>query len=308
MKIPFILPLQKYGPATLTALSLAMLPLSTQAKDKDDDDPHKKKKGAEHPMEKKHDDDHGAKMHDSHESKKEKELGGGGVVHKKDGSGADPRGKKGDDAVVHKDGPPMKKGDDVPHHKDMPEHKKGDDVVIHHKDMPDHRKGDDVVVHHDGPPGKRGDDVIVHKKGGPVVVHDGPDRVVHHERVVRDGVVIHNHHHHRGWALREVDGWHGHGWYYAPVGVRYVEQSPDVVYYSARTEVPQEYVDAPAEQDTVEALVQRALTDRGYYEGAVDGDLGPLSRRAISRYKGEHGIKPDNGEITDELLTALNID
>jgi len=298
MKTLFFLPFRKYGTAAFAALSLAALPLGTQAKDKDDDD-HKKK--SDH-AEKKHD-DHKAEEHhkespremhkDAPDHKKADE------VHHKDM----PDHKKGDDVVVHhKDVPEHKKGDDVVvHHKDVPEHKKGDDVVIHHKDMPDHRKGDDVVVHHK-------DDVVVHKKGGPVVVHDGPDHVVHHERVVRDGVVIHNHHHHRGWALREVDGWRGHGWYYAPLGVRYVEQSPDVVYYTSRTEVPEEYVAAPAEQDTVEALVQKALLDRGYYQGAVDGDLGPLSRRAISRYKGEHGIKPDNGEITDELLTALNID
>jgi hypothetical protein len=288
MKIPFILPLQKYGPATLAALSLAALPLSSHAKDKDDDDHHTAKK-------------HDGKMEDHHKDVPgHKDLpGGGGVVHKKDGPGVDTRGKK---------------GDDVPHHKDMPDHKKGDDVVVHHKDMPEHRKGDDVVVHHKDVPGHKDDvvvhhkdDVVVHRKGGPVVVHDGPNRVVH-DRVMRDGVVIHNHHHHRGWALREVDGWRGHGWYYAPLGVRYVEQSPDVVYYTTRTEVPQEYVDAPAEQDTVEALVQKALLDRGYYEGAVDGDLGPMSRRAISRYKADHIIKPDNAEITDELLTALNID
>ena len=305
MKIPFILPLQKYGPAAFAILSLAALPLSTQAKDKDDDDKHKKK-GAEHAMDKKHDDDHSAK---NHEGGKKDLPGGGGVVHKKDGSGADPRGKKDDDVPHHKDMPEHKKGDDIPHHKDMPDHKKGDDVVVHHKDMPDHKKGDDVVIHHkDMPDHRKGDDVVVHKKGGPVVVHDGPDHVVHHERVMRDGVVIHNHHHHRGWVLHESDGWRGHGWYYGPPGVRFVEQSPDVVYYTARTEVPQEYVEAPAEQDTVEALVQKALLDRGYYEGAVDGDLGPMSRRAISRYKGEHGIKPDNGDITDDLLTALNID
>ena len=62
----------------------------------------------------------------------------------------------------------------------------------------------------------------------------------------------------------------------------------------------------PAATSSLEASVQRALRKRGYYSGAVDGDIGPRSRAAIREYQAEHGLEP-NGRIDDPLLRSLGI-
>ncbi len=51
--------------------------------------------------------------------------------------------------------------------------------------------------------------------------------------------------------------------------------------------------------------LQKKLREKGYYQGAIDGDLGKETRRAIVRYQKENNLPPD-GYATEELLNILN--
>jgi hypothetical protein len=59
-------------------------------------------------------------------------------------------------------------------------------------------------------------------------------------------------------------------------------------------------------QPSVELDVQRALRQRGYYQGALDGDIGPQSRAAIRSFQADSGL-PANGVIDSSLLQALGL-
>jgi hypothetical protein len=54
------------------------------------------------------------------------------------------------------------------------------------------------------------------------------------------------------------------------------------------------------------ADVQMALARRGYYGGAIDGMLGPMSRAAIWRYQESHGLRA-TGAIDEPLVRALRL-
>jgi len=58
--------------------------------------------------------------------------------------------------------------------------------------------------------------------------------------------------------------------------------------------------------NSMETSVQLALTRSGYYNGPIDGDIGPMSRRAISNYQADRGFRitgyPDN-----QLLISLGL-
>lgn len=52
--------------------------------------------------------------------------------------------------------------------------------------------------------------------------------------------------------------------------------------------------------------VQRELRSRGYYRGAIDGDIGPQSRAAIRAYQADRGLSA-TGRIDSRLLRSLGI-
>jgi hypothetical protein len=52
--------------------------------------------------------------------------------------------------------------------------------------------------------------------------------------------------------------------------------------------------------------VQSALAERGYYHGAIDGDIGSGSRQAIRAFQATQGL-PVTGMIDPKLLKALGI-
>ena len=52
--------------------------------------------------------------------------------------------------------------------------------------------------------------------------------------------------------------------------------------------------------------VQRALADIGYYNGDIDGEIGPGSQHAIANYQRDNGMRP-TGLINDRLLESLGI-
>ncbi len=78
----------------------------------------------------------------------------------------------------------------------------------------------------------------------------------------------------------------------------YVEPAPRTSYYERRTEV---YPTRSLGSD-----VQSALRRRGYYNGPIDGDLGPGSRAAIRDFQFARGLTP-TGRVDSTLLRALGI-
>lgn len=61
-----------------------------------------------------------------------------------------------------------------------------------------------------------------------------------------------------------------------------------------------------ARSDSMEASVQRALARNGYYRGPIDGNIGPMSRRAIASYQNDHGLRV-TGYPDGNLLNALGL-
>jgi hypothetical protein len=52
--------------------------------------------------------------------------------------------------------------------------------------------------------------------------------------------------------------------------------------------------------------VQSDLAQLGYYNGDVDGIIGPLTRQAIANYQADHGL-PVTGGIDQTLLASLGL-
>jgi hypothetical protein len=107
-------------------------------------------------------------------------------------------------------------------------------------------------------------------------------------------------------------GYAGRGYYYGPPGAPYYYQSPGVRYYATRNVVPREYLSSSygsgysENYGDTDAAVQSALARRGYYHGAIDGDIGPMSSRAIARFQADHGL-PVTGRVTSSLLRSLGL-
>ena len=96
--------------------------------------------------------------------------------------------------------------------------------------------------------------------------------------------------HDRGW-------WHSHynrvvfaygGWYYWNSGWWYPAWGYAPNSYYAYDGPIYAYNSLPPDQ--VVANVQAALQEQGYYQGEVDGLLGPLTREAIAGYQRDHGL------------------
>lgn len=131
---------------------------------------------------------------------------------------------------------------------------------------------------------------------------------VHHDDHDRDhDRVVYTSRPRSTFTLSLGDGYRGRGYYYGPANSSYYYERPDVTYYATREAAPREYY-TPSYRSTgsTGAAVQSALARRGYYGGAVDGDIGPQSRRAIARFQAEHDQRP-TGEITPGLLRALGL-
>lgn len=101
-------------------------------------------------------------------------------------------------------------------------------------------------------------------------------------------------------------GYAGRGYYYGPAGVPYYYNAPGVRYYATRSVVPSEYMGYSTGYGNADAAVQSALARRGYYYGPIDGDIGPMSSRAIARYQADHGLAV-TGSITSRLLRSLGL-
>src|SRR5436190_22557585 len=106
-----------------------------------------------------------------------------------------------------------------------------------------------------------------------------------------------NHHYNRvvfvygGWYYWNA-GWWYPAWGYAP-NAYYAYDGPIYGYNSLPP-------------DQVIANVQAALQEQGYYQGGVDGLLGPLTREAIAGYQRDHGLY-ETAAIDQPTLESLGM-
>jgi hypothetical protein len=110
------------------------------------------------------------------------------------------------------------------------------------------------------------------------------------------------HHHHRfsfGFFPYWYPGWGYYDWgypYYADYGYDYPDYYyPDNGYYSGQN---------GSSGASIEVLVQSALARRGYYEGQVDGVIGPGTRSAIREFQRDNGLQV-TGRIDSQTVQAL---
>ena len=83
----------------------------------------------------------------------------------------------------------------------------------------------------------------------------------------------------------------GGGWYYWNAGFWFPAWGYDPVHVYYPYDGPiYGYNGLPPDQ--VVANVQETLQSQGYYDGEVDGLLGPLTRAALAKYQSEHDLEP----------------
>ena len=98
----------------------------------------------------------------------------------------------------------------------------------------------------------------------------------------------------------------GGGYYYFNSGYWYPAwgYEPSAAYYPYDGPI---YVGHQAEPpDRVIADVQAELQEMGYYQGEVDGLLGPLTRQALRDYQADHGLMVTEA-IDEPTLDALQL-
>ena len=60
------------------------------------------------------------------------------------------------------------------------------------------------------------------------------------------------------------------------------------------------------QSQSVESAVQTVLAKQGYYQGAIDGTLGPATSRAIRNYQRDHRLTP-TGTINPVLVASMGL-
>lgn len=95
-----------------------------------------------------------------------------------------------------------------------------------------------------------------------------------------------------GWYYWDNSYWYP-AWGYGPSSV-YVYDGP--IYASSPQEDPGQVV----------ANVQSALQQQGYYQGDIDGVLGPQTRAALAEYQSAQGLEP-TGAVDEPTLETLGM-
>ncbi len=62
---------------------------------------------------------------------------------------------------------------------------------------------------------------------------------------------------------------------------------------TASSTAPQSTASTAASLKPTTKEIQRALTNAGFYQGAVDGKMGPLTREAVKEFQRVNGLTPD---------------
>lgn len=115
---------------------------------------------------------------------------------------------------------------------------------------------------------------------------------------------------HPNWNRNAVYFWHNHyyrwwngGWLICDNGFwPYAYPYYDYPYYG----YDDSYNPAATSSSTV-SDVQSDLAQLGYYNGDIDGEIGPLTRQAIANYQSDHGL-PVTGGIDQALLASLGLE
>ena len=134
--------------------------------------------------------------------------------------------------------------------------------------------------------------------------HDSKHRKTHHDDHDR---TVYLSHPRSSFTLSLGTGYAGRGYYYGPQNSPYYYERPDVRFYTTREAVPREYYSRESyRSNSADAAVQGALARRGYYHGPVDGEIGPISSRAIARYQQDRGLRV-TGTVSPGLLQSLGL-
>ncbi|HZR78717.1 MAG TPA: peptidoglycan-binding domain-containing protein [Chthoniobacterales bacterium] len=95
-----------------------------------------------------------------------------------------------------------------------------------------------------------------------------------------------------GWYYWDNSYWYP-AWGYAPDSVYYYDGP---IYSSSPAEDPAQTV----------ANVQSALQEQGFYQGDIDGILGPQTRAALAEYQSAQGLEP-TGAVDEPTLETLGM-
>lgn len=97
---------------------------------------------------------------------------------------------------------------------------------------------------------------------------------------------------HSDWNRDDEHDWNHHHYRWYDGGWLIIEAGPSPVEYQT---------------GSVESSVQQKLSEQGYYNGPIDGDIGPGTRHAIAHYQDDKGL-PVSGHIDGSLLASLRLD
>jgi hypothetical protein len=109
------------------------------------------------------------------------------------------------------------------------------------------------------------------------------------------------------WFIYDPFPFYPYGYGFYPYGSYY-----DAAYYDDRSYATDEYSSAPESDqssyngDARISDVQSALSREGYYDGAIDGNLGPATRNGLRRYQRDHGLQA-TGNIDRAVIQALRL-
>ena len=112
--------------------------------------------------------------------------------------------------------------------------------------------------------------------------------------------------HNNAWVI--IDPWFypwafGYGYYPYGAYSYYDDGYYDVGYAPAEDARPEYDSD---DSDPSVSEVQSALARKGYYRGAIDGSLGPATRKALRQYQRSHGLDV-TGQVDGPVLDALSL-
>jgi hypothetical protein len=131
----------------------------------------------------------------------------------------------------------------------------------------------------------------------------------------------------RNWDRGRDHWWHGHRchfrngfWFiydpfpFYPYGYGFYPYASyyNAPYYYDDSYATEEYAQAPEtdqpqyQVDSRVSSVQSALARAGYYDGAIDGRLGPSTQKALRKYQRDHGL-PATGAIDRAVIQALRL-
>lgn len=118
------------------------------------------------------------------------------------------------------------------------------------------------------------------------------------------------HWHNNVWVIYEPLFWYPYGYGYG-YGYPYDYYNGGAYYDSGYSDqyATNEYSQQPADENvdgSQISAVQRALAREGYYDGAIDGQMGPATQRALRRYQRDRGLSV-TGHVDRAVVDALRV-